>query len=159
MAAIINYIKEHEKICLGLSLATLATYLIFRQKNVKKKNILEVSLKELVAHARHPQVRKIVITNNPKSTGSFRRNLVSFLKSKLLEEKIKVLINCSVGYLRFSRRSCSKLGANATWRAWRVTIATTITTTSTPSRPSCSSKTLSSASKPSTSTTTPIPSS
>jgi protein required for attachment to host cells len=99
MAAIINYIKEHEKVCLGLSLATLATYLIFRQKTAKKRNILEVTLKQLLARARHPKVRKIVITNNPKSTGNFRRNLVSFLKSKLLEEKIKVLINCSVLYL------------------------------------------------------------
>lgn len=106
MTAIINFLKEHEKLCLGLSLGTLATYLFLRNQSAPRRNVLEVSLKELIARARHPRVRKIIITNNPNSTGNFRRSLVSMLKSRLLEEKIKVLINCSVVIVRCSRKNC-----------------------------------------------------
>jgi protein required for attachment to host cells len=57
---------------------------------------LEVSLKELIKRGKHPQVRKIVITSSPDYQGNFRRNLVSYVKERLMEENIKVLINCSV---------------------------------------------------------------
>mgnify|MGYP000353789021 CR=1 FL=1 len=101
MTTLINFLKEHEKTCLGLSIAALTGYLLFRKEHQKvveqpKKNNLHTSLKELIERVKHSNIRKIVITADPDTQGNFRRNLVSEIKSRLIEANIKVLINCSV---------------------------------------------------------------
>ena len=90
MASIINYLKNNEKACLAASLTLLGGYLLFRNQSGRtrteeKKNILEVTLKELIHRDRHKQVKKIVITSSGKTKGTFRRNLVSYIKTRLIE--------------------------------------------------------------------------
>ena len=65
MTSIINYLKEHETLCLGLSVAALGAYLFVRNKPTKiaeKKSMLPVSLADLIKRSRHPNIKKIVIT-------------------------------------------------------------------------------------------------
>lgn len=108
MTAVLDFLKSHEKACLALSLAVFGGYLTARQwsKEKTEKNLLQTSLQELIKKAKHPKINKIVITADPSQQGNFRRNLVSYIKTRLIEEKVKVLINCSVSDGRLSHRSC-----------------------------------------------------
>jgi hypothetical protein len=65
MTSIINYLKEHEAFCLGISVAALGAYLFVRNKPTKiveKRSMLSVSLADLIKRSRHPSIKKIVIT-------------------------------------------------------------------------------------------------
>ena len=111
MTSLMSFLKDHEKACLGLSIAALTGYLFFRKGHKAvleepKKNLLHTSLKELIGRAKHQNIRKIVITADPSTQGNFRRGLVSEIKSRLIEENIKVLINCSVLMKLLSLKSC-----------------------------------------------------
>jgi len=47
MTSIVNYLKEHEAVCLGVSMAALGVYLFMRNKKERveqKKSLLSVSL-------------------------------------------------------------------------------------------------------------------
>lgn len=130
MSTINKFLKENEKVCLGVSVLLLGAYLFFRQRppRPKKHNMLDTTLKQLMANSKHANITKIVITTSNASKGSFRRNLINFLKLKLTENNIKMLINCSVDSILQSHKNCLRQDVNAFWKVWRATILTIFTT-------------------------------
>ena len=110
MSAISKFMKEHEQICLGVSVLLLGAYLFFRQlpPRPKKDNMLDTTLEKLMANSKHANITKIVITTSHASKGFFRRNLINFLKLKLTENNIKMLINCSVESSLYSLKNYLK---------------------------------------------------
>lgn len=38
-----------------------------------------------MASSRHPSIKKLVITSDPASKGELRRNLINYVKSRLIE--------------------------------------------------------------------------
>lgn len=97
---------------LALSASALAAYLLLRQSlwtnpsKGKHTNLLDVSLATLIASQSHARIKKIVITTSSSSKGNFRKTLIDFLKERLTQDGVKVLINCSVTLLPLSLRSC-----------------------------------------------------